>query len=173
MSEAKTSEFVRLLSTNQLRIYGYIVSMVGNTNDADDIMQETTVTMWQKFSEFHSGTDFLAWGISIAYYKVLEFRSRKNKPLMGEDLLQQLHDKAPEKLADINLYIDLLNQCIEKLDTKDSQLLKLRYMSGYSVNEISKRFNRTIQAVYRRLSILHGFLTRCIKRSIRTEEEYA
>jgi RNA polymerase sigma-70 factor (ECF subfamily) len=54
-------EFIRLLTANQSRIYAYIVSLVPNFNDADDIMQETTTMMWERKEDFESGTDFVAW----------------------------------------------------------------------------------------------------------------
>ena len=168
--ESATKEFISLLSLNQIRINTYILSMVGNFNDADDIIQETTLTMWQKFSEFQSGTDFLSWGISIAYYKVKEFRKRKKLPQLSDEVIEQLHSQAPDKLKDTNLYIEKLEECLNKLNPNDYALVNQKYIAGNTVAEISKRFNVTIQSVYLRLSKIQGLLTRCIKRSIFTEE---
>ncbi len=54
--------FMRLLLANQQRIYGLILALVPNWNDADDIMQETSAVMWAKFDDYEAGTDFAAWG---------------------------------------------------------------------------------------------------------------
>lgn len=165
-----TKDFITLLSLNQIRIYSYIVGMVGNFSDADDIIQETTLTMWQKFFQFETGTDFLSWGISIAHYKILEFRKKNRVPQISDELIRQLHDKAPEKLKDANIYIEKLEDCLKKLTPNDYTLINQRYMSGYTVAELSKRFNVTIQSIYLRLAKIQGLLTRCIKRSVVMEE---
>jgi RNA polymerase sigma-70 factor, ECF subfamily len=171
MAGSNTKEFITLLSLNQIRIYSYIMSMVGNFNDTDDIMQETTLKMWQKFSEFESGTDFLSWGISIAYYRIKEFRKKKNVPQLSDELVEILHKKAPQKLENTSLYIEKLEDCLKKLNPRDFSLVNYRYMSGYTVAELSKRFNVTIQAIYLKLSKIQGLLTRCIKQSVLVEEK--
>lgn len=48
--------FVKLLTIHQARIRGYILSLVPNFNDAEDIMQETSRTMWDQFSDFEPGS---------------------------------------------------------------------------------------------------------------------
>jgi RNA polymerase sigma-70 factor (ECF subfamily) len=159
-ADSATKEFISLLSINQIRIYAYIISIIGNFNDADDIMQETTIKMWQKFSEFESGTDFLTWGICIAYYKIKEFRKKRNVPQLSDELIDILHKKAPEQINNTNLYIEKLDDCLRKLKIADYTLVSHRYISGYSVVELSKRFNVTIQAIYLRLSKIQGFLAR-------------
>ena len=73
-----TQKFLGYYVQNQKRIYGYILSVVSNWSDVEDILQDTTSLMWKKFDEFTEGTSFSGWGIQIAKYKVLEFR-RKNR----------------------------------------------------------------------------------------------
>ena len=46
-----SSDFLQLLLNNQMRIYAFILSLVRNYDDADDLMQDTANTMWQKYSE--------------------------------------------------------------------------------------------------------------------------
>ncbi len=48
----KTKIFLSLLMANQRRINSYILSVVPNFSDADDIMQETISVMWRKFDRF-------------------------------------------------------------------------------------------------------------------------
>ncbi|MCE5186758.1 MAG: sigma-70 family RNA polymerase sigma factor [Planctomycetaceae bacterium] len=165
----RTKEFISLLSLTQVRLYSYILSILGNFNDADDVIQETTLTMWQKFDQFQSGTDFLAWGVSVAYYKILEHRKKKKIPQLSDELIEQLNSRATDNLKDSNIYIEKLEYCMKKLNAGDYSLINQRYMSGYTVAELSKRFNVTIQAIYLRLSKIQGVLTRCIKRSVMEE----
>ena len=154
------------MATSQFRIYAYIMSMVGNVNDADDVMQETSSQMWKLFPEFENGTDFVSWGISIAYYKIKEFRRKNQHNKLSDTILEQLHKKSNDKLQDTNHYIDKLHNCMAKLSPSDFDLIKLHYTSGNSIKKISMRINITVQAVYMRMAKIHGMLGRCIKRSL-------
>ena len=164
--DQRTKDFVHLMSINQMNIYAYIMSVVGNSSDADDIMQETSAFMWDRYSEFKSGTDFVSWGISIAYFKVKEFRRQQNRHQFSDEVLKVIHDKSQVNLKDINVYVEKLDQCLSKLPSSDLGLIRLRYESGNSIKRISMRTNVTVQAIYSRLSKIHGLLSRCIRRLI-------
>lgn len=168
-----TSEFVRLITANQSQIYAYVMSLVGNCVDADDVMQETTATMWQKFGEFKPGTDFVSWGVAIAYYKVREFRRthRHEKFQFDDEVLDILFQKARHELRDSNVYLSKLQDCMRKLNSHDYQLVKLRYISGVSMNDLSRRFNKTVRNIYYQMAKVHDLLMRCIERSISAEEQ--
>lgn len=66
----KRGELVGLLTRNQRKIFAYIYTLVPNRADAEDILQETSVTIYKKFAEFELGTDFVAWANRIAWWKV-------------------------------------------------------------------------------------------------------
>ena len=68
----KVNEFLRLIMVNQKPIYALILGMIPNRDDAEDIFQETVLVMWSKFDSFEQGTNFVAWGMKIAKYKILQ-----------------------------------------------------------------------------------------------------
>ena len=70
-----SQDFVALFLAHQARIYAFIVTLLGNRSDADDVLQETGITLFQKFSTFQPGTDFLAWACRVAKNKVMDFGS--------------------------------------------------------------------------------------------------
>ena len=43
----KAEQFMRLYMTVQPRVYGFIVSMIHQWTDADDVLQETVSVMWR------------------------------------------------------------------------------------------------------------------------------
>src|SRR5688500_10238609 len=79
LPRAKVDEFVRLLGENQRRISLYVMGLVPNWNDAEEIVQETTVVLWQEFAEFESGSNFAAWACKVAYFGVLAWRKRRSR----------------------------------------------------------------------------------------------
>lgn len=67
-------EFLQLLTSHQSRIYAYILSLVFDRTQADDLLQETNAVLWRKAEEFETGTNFVAWAFQIAYYEVMQQR---------------------------------------------------------------------------------------------------
>src|SRR5262245_28464343 len=93
-------EFVTLWSAHSRRVYAYIYSLVANWSDADDIFQETSIVLMQKFQEFEPGTSFFAWACRVAYNKVLvHLKNRKSHEHIDERLLELIHDEA-ERMAE-------------------------------------------------------------------------
>ena len=69
-------EFVRLYTASSRRIYTYILTLLPNRTDAEDVFQDVSALLWEKFHEFTPGTQFGAWACRIAYFKALKHRSR-------------------------------------------------------------------------------------------------
>jgi RNA polymerase sigma-70 factor (ECF subfamily) len=74
--ESSRRELVGLLSRHQRKIFAYLYTLVPNRADADDLLQETCLTIYEKFDEFEDGTDFVAWANRIAWWKVRQSRQK-------------------------------------------------------------------------------------------------
>ena len=161
-----TREFVSLLTSNQGKINSYILTLVPNYSDCADIMQETTKKMWDKFSEFEIGTDFLSWGLSIAHYRVLEYRRKQKKSKqvgLSDDVLERLSVAAKKSQDKSNEYASFLKKCFTLLNDIDKQIILLRYHENLKVKEIAERVGKSVQSIYRNISRIHDSLLRCVK----------
>ena len=72
-------EFVSLVRLYTSQVLAYINALLLNRNDAEDLFQETCLVLWQKFDEFQPGTNFLAWALRIADYKVMNFQTTQSR----------------------------------------------------------------------------------------------
>lgn len=159
--------FVALMTANQRRIYAYIFMLVPNLNDADDIMQETSALMWERKSDFTPGTDFVAWGARMAYFKVLDFRKKVKKNqqmLILDEQFRQIETQALERSKHVNDTIYKLQECIKKLTAPDRQLLHLKYSMKLTAKEISTRINKSIRFIYLSVSRIQNMLLNCVER---------
>lgn len=164
--ENREVTFVSLYAANSSRINSFIFCMVPNESDAEDIMQETTITLWEKFNTFTYGTDFAAWAVTIAKYKIYEFR-RKNKAkhlLLDETVLDMLEKDGQHLFDDTEQRTRAIRQCIRKLPKNDRDFIKLKYSQGLNAKKISHRIGMSIAAVYRVNARLHAVLLGCIQR---------
>jgi RNA polymerase sigma-70 factor (ECF subfamily) len=162
--------FITLFAANSSRINSFIFCMVPNESDAEDILQETTITMWEKYDTYQQGTDFVAWAVTIAKYKILEFR-RKNKAknlLLDDAVLTLLEEDSRNLFDDTEQRTRALRQCVQKLPKKDRDFIKLKYSQGLPAKRISQRIGISMAAVYRVNARLHAILFGCIQRILTT-----
>ncbi len=174
MSESDYVAFVDLLSRTQRKIYAYIMSLVANFNDADDIMQETSRIMWEKFEHYERGTNFLAWAKRIAFFQVLEFRKKRKalreRSIFNDEVFQMIQQETPGDSDVTDRYLIALRQCLKKLKPEDQEVLQLKYQCCTSVKDISNQYQRTVQSLYRTLGRIQELLMNCVRRTIAHEE---
>ncbi|MBN2514286.1 MAG: hypothetical protein JXB18_15210, partial [Sedimentisphaerales bacterium] len=72
-------QFMTLYMGVQRRLFGYVLSHIPNSSDADDIVQETVSIMWSEFDKYKTGTNFAAWALCIARYQILSYRKQITK----------------------------------------------------------------------------------------------
>ena len=167
-----TEEFVSLLVPNQRRIQAFILMLVPNNNDAEDIYQEALSEMWNKFDTFQLGTNFVAWAVTIAKYKVLTFRrkSRNSKMQFNSDIFEFLESEASSKISSLQEHLDVLKKCAQKLSGKELLLLKLRYENDMTFQKMSLRTGKNPSALHRIMATIHSRLALCIRHTLRLEE---
>jgi RNA polymerase sigma-70 factor (ECF subfamily) len=170
--DPKADKFMSLLVPNQRRILAFILSLVPNKPNAEDILQETLVEMWNKFDQFETGTDFASWACTFAKYKVIEFRrkTKNSKLLFNDDLVRTLEIESGKKFKKMSCYIDALQQCTQKLTLKEIGFLKQRYEDGLTLTKIAVRTGISFQGVHKAISVIHIKLVRCIRAALRQEE---
>ena len=169
---SKTNEFLRLLMAHQRRIYAFILTMVPNHGDAEDLFQETVLLMWSKFDSFTPDTSFTAWGCAIARYQILSVRKRHatRGTLFSEAATELLHTESDRFIEQTDARMQALRHCIGKLDPKDYELIRLRYRDEVTIQSIARQMGRSVQAIYKRIVRIHDALLRCVRKALSEEE---
>jgi len=166
--------FVNLLIEWQRRLYAFILTLVPNFSDADDVLQETNAVLLRKRHDFVAGTDFGAWVCQVAYYEVLNYRKRQGRngrcAMLDESLLEELASEAAKRVTGQEARLTALGQCLERLSAKDRELIHQRYRLNCSAEEIAEKTGRTAGAIRQVLYRIRGDLLRCIERRLAREE---
>ena len=169
---SKTNTFLQLLMANHKRIYAFILGMVPNYQDAEDLLQETILVMWSKFDQFQQGTSFASWGATVAKYQILNARRKKTiQSLQFNPHVQQLIMEKSESFTDqVDVRMQALRDCIGKLNHRDYELVQMRYEKERDVKEIAVDLDRSMQGIYKRLTRIHNTLLHCVRRTLAREE---
>src|SRR5437899_5253795 len=120
---AKVQLFLRLFLQNQRRLYAYILTLLPHRADADDVLQDTSLTMWDRFDANGPPDDFLTWGRRVAYHKVLDFnkKSQRAQSRLSLLFLERIAALAGQESTSLQLddRREALAGCLEKLADRD------------------------------------------------------
>jgi RNA polymerase sigma-70 factor, ECF subfamily len=160
----RVDEFVRLLGQHQRRVFLYVLSLVPQFNDAEEIVQEANLVLWREFHQFIPGTNFLAWACKVAFHQVLAWRKRKQRDRLefSDAFLDAIAQEATAEADLLEERSATLAGCIEKLPAAQRELLQLRYREGFDIEQVAQKAGRTVEAAYRALSRIRQTLHECV-----------
>lgn len=169
--EQRDALFVGLLNEHRGRVFRYIYCLVRSMPDAEDVFQQTAVTLWDKFEDFVAGTNFCTWACSIARFKALKFLESKGRQrlVFSEELMNEMvqnDDCLPEMHC---ARLSALASCRTKLSDADQRLLSTCYGSERSILEAATKIGRPVGSVYDSLSRIRRVLYACIERVLARE----
>jgi RNA polymerase sigma-70 factor (ECF subfamily) len=169
----KSKLFLRLFLQNERRLYAYILTLLPNRADADDVLQEASLVMWDKFDEHNPPGDFAAWGCRIAYFKVLDFykKAQRSRVLFSQPMLERVAETAAEQAATLQLDArrEALDGCLGKLRPADRELLARRFAEGATTESTAAEVGRSVDAVYKALAKIRQALFDCVSRTLAQE----
>ncbi len=162
--EQHTGDFVRLYAANQQALYRYILMLVMDPNDANDILQETAVALFSKHDQYDKNRPFIPWAKRFAYLQVLQFRKKNRSRVVFDSDIMDLVAQHADRLSAMESERGMaLKACLERVPARGREVLEYRYGTNMSVEEIGQQVNRSRVAVYRQLSRLRKFLYECVR----------
>jgi RNA polymerase sigma-70 factor (ECF subfamily) len=166
-------ELVGLLSRHQRKIFAYIYTLVPNRMDADDLLQETCLTIYEKFDTFEPGTDFVAWANRIAWWKVRQSRQKfaRSKVIFDEAVMESVSRTAIALAPELDQRHVALEYCLGKLNDRDRDRIMIltRYERGHGVAEAASQSGRSLNAAYKALARLRNLLFDCVTNRLERE----
>lgn len=149
-SDAYERGFSLLVKTYQERLYWHIRGMVGQHDDADEVMQKTFIKVFKGIQGFQRNSKLYTWLYRIATNESLSFLAKKQK-----NQLESIDDKENTKVQSISAdaYVDnslaekLLAEAITLLPDKQKQVFLLRYYDELSYQDISEICGTSVGAL--------------------------
>lgn len=167
--EARVDIFIRLFTTHETRLRAFATALVHNWADAEEVLQEAYVIVWQKFDTFEIGSNFFAWAGRIVYLTAKDFlkKQSRSKLQFGEAFFEVLAARAIELSDEMTERQSALSQCLGELNSKQRELVSQRYEEYASVESMAAARGQTVQAIYHALSRLRKSLFECVNRRMK------
>ena len=160
-------DFLRLLNEHERKITLYVMNLVRDRGDGEDILQETRLVMWRHFHKFEQGTNFLAWARKIAFHQILSYRRKhKKRAELSEAFLESVAVEISKNEQSYDRRTDALKNCVLKLSRPHRQILLMRYTRDLDVEEIGQEVGKSEGAVYRLLSRIRIMLQDCVTNEV-------
>lgn len=161
-------EFTLLFEECADWLFGYLISVLLDSADAEDALQETSRVCWEKLDQYNRDMEFRAWARRIAYFEALKIleRRRKRGIFCSEQFFDTISSKAIVMADQLDERRTALEACLKRLPEKDRDLIDQRYTFDISAQELAEGLGRSVHVVYRSLRRIHEMLQRCINRSL-------
>ena len=156
-----------LFVEHQPAVRALVLALWPDFNTANDIVQETFLTVTRKAANFQIGTDFAAWVATIARFKIKEARQRvkRNYEVLSPEIIDALCAcQPPEDGREPELAA--LGECMGRLAPKAREIVVMRYDHAHSLAEIGTRIGWTAGAVHVALSRARALLKNCINHKL-------
>ena len=163
--------FLRTFTAQEPALRAYVRRLVPTRADADDVLQEVSVVLWEKFAEFREGGDFRAWAFGVARYEVLAWlRDRgRDRMVLDEEVVAKLAEETAEHEPVLEEQRVALERCLEKVAPEQRGLLMEAYQSGARIQKVAAESGRTVAGFYQWLHRMRRLLLDCVQREFGKE----
>ncbi len=165
-------QFELLMREHGRQVFSYIFALVRNFENTEDLFQETSLALWERFDQFEPGTNFVLWACTVARYRVLGFFEReKRQPIPFSPQAHEQLLAVQSHLADHSeARREALAECVQKLSQRQRELLMQCYDRGRTVSEVAEELRRTRFSVYSSLRHVRARLLDCIRTTLARRE---
>ncbi len=170
--DLRNREFVRLLAEHERQLTGYVHAMIPFWQDAEDVLQETKLRLWEQFDAFEPGTDFAAWAITVAGFLVRAYRThrQRRRVCFSDDLIEKIAQSLPKAPSREDERVFALVECVKTLSNASRKLLDLFCSGRQKLKDIALELGQTPSATYVALFRIRKHLFECVEKRMHEEE---
>ncbi len=165
--------FLRHFVANERTIFGYLLAAMADIREAEDLLQEISVALWESFGRYEEGRPFRAWALGIARHKVQKWRERRGRQgkVLSPEVLESLAGALEGEAEALSPRAPLLQQCLDELAGPSRELVDLRYREGLAISGLAARLKRSVAAIEMALVRVRRVLRDCVERKLRLSAE--
>lgn len=165
-------DFLRLLLKSEREILRYVMAIVPQAGDAQEIFQETAVALWKQIDKYDPSQPFTPWACRFAANKAKEHLRSTGRwnGFLTDDIASMLLARREELAPDLDQRVVPLRDCLTELTQNNRRLIEKYYFDQASVEEAAGEVGRSVAATYKSLQRIRAALMECINAKLASPE---
>ncbi len=153
------------------RMYTYALRLAENPALAEDVVQDTLVTVWRTAGRFRGEGRLVAWLLGIVHHTALKAIRRTPQPISEamEETLATL-EPLPEDRIQVHEQAQWVRQGLQSLSSEHRAVLELVFYQGLSLSEVAQVCGCPLGTVKSRLAYARQHLRGALSRSPHAED---
>jgi len=131
--------FNQLMTHLRPKLYRFALSFIRRTDEAEDVVQEIGIKLWERRSELDTMRSVEAYAMSAVRNRCLDYsrspHSRTNELIEDHD---SAHEQTPYKSLEQADMAAFVRRLIERLPEQQQMVIRLRDIEGYELDEIAE-----------------------------------
>ena len=160
-------DFSRKLTALQRSLYAYILTLLPNRADAEDVLQETNLILCRKANEYDPKGHFQGWAFQIARYQVMAqiTKTKRSRLQFSTEIIETL---AAEEFDTKRMALSqkALQLCYDLLPVHMKKIARLRFREDSNLKDISAKVGRPLGSVSATLHRIRINLTDCVRKKL-------
>lgn len=147
---AKELAFRQLISRYKERLYWHIRKMVMNHEDADDVLQNTLIKIWNGIDSFRAESSLFTWLYRIATNESITFlnqRKRRFMPSLSDENQYLIDNMESDPYFDGDEWQKLLQKAILRLPEKQRLVFNMKYFDEIKYEDMSEILQTSVGAL--------------------------
>jgi RNA polymerase sigma-70 factor, ECF subfamily len=164
---AAQQRFLSLFLRSEREVFRYVSALVPNVSDAEDIVQQTAVALWERFDAYDPAQPFTPWACRFALNKARQWieRHQRWRALLDNGLAEELARRREELRPEIESRLRRLEGCVGLLPDDQRNLVEGYYYRREEIDQLAARTGRTAASTYKALQRIRQTLQACVERS--------
>ncbi|MEK0445232.1 MAG: hypothetical protein RLZZ399_553 [Verrucomicrobiota bacterium] len=149
----------------------YVMTIIPNVADAQDLVQETAIALWNSIDRYDPSKPFKPWARQIALNQARQFlrvESRRRR-FVEEEVLNLIEARRIALAPKLDARRNHLSDCLSRLPTEQRTLIRGYYFEEETIESLAARLNRGVEAIYKALQRTRQALSLCLDRKLQME----
>ena len=156
--------FQNLYEMTSAHLFGAALRILSKRTLAEEAVQDAYVQIWQRAASYRADkAQANTWMSAIVRYRALDLLRKQGRESSSEDLAEADLPFVSSEAACSDVQKDL-NACLEELQERQQECIRLAYVEGYSHQELSDRLDMALGTVKSRIRRGLQQLKACLQR---------
>ncbi len=128
-----------LYNRHQVRVFRFVARLVDDAASAEDVVSEAFIEVWRQADRFEGRSSVSTWIMSIARFKALSVRRRRQEIELDEKVAETVADQysTPEQILLETDRRAQLRACLSQLSPDHREIIDLVYYHDKTIEEVA------------------------------------